>query len=110
MATLPKYHATLEVPQWVALEAILLLMVDNLLWLPCRDRKAIDNPIVKHSLDLWDRVCVKGGLKFAHNTLLQMLNNLSFPLGMDNPHSFRTWREKGLLSLGNRLIWGEDLP
>lgn len=67
--------------------------------MPHRDRKDITNPILKHSLKIWDSVCDSGGLRSLHTPLLQVLHNPSFSPGLDNSASFRVWQEKDLTSL-----------
>lgn len=57
LAQLPKYHAAVETPLWVAIESIDCdpIYVANMLWLQPNDRAHLSNPITKHSLTIWDK-------------------------------------------------------
>lgn len=75
------------------------LQIYNVLWLTRKDRRGVTNPIVKHSLSIWDTTRTVGGLQSTHNPMLQVLHNPPFPPGMDNSHSFCLWKERDLTSI-----------
>lgn len=58
MVSLPKNHATHEIPLWVAIESVdcNLLAVSNLLWLCPTDQSNLRNPVTEHFISLWDRL------------------------------------------------------
>lgn len=68
----------------------------SLLWLPAQLRPRPLNPILSHSLTIWDSVKYSAGHLSPHLPLLEVFNCPWFPPGLDDPHSFHWWRSKGL--------------
>lgn len=99
LAQLPKYHATQEIPLWVALESVECdpLSVANLLWLHPRDRRALNNPITCHSLVIWDRLKNRYGFQSPHNPLLSYLRNPAFYPAWTSLPSFHRWSSANLI-------------
>lgn len=99
LAQLPKYHATKEIPLWVALRSVDCdpLSTANLLWLTPLQRCTITNPITEHSLSIWDRLKRHFSLQALHNPLLYLIRNPSFYPAWTSPPSFLAWSQVGLL-------------
>lgn len=99
LASLPKYHATKEVPLWVALELVDCdpLSVANLLWLRPSDHWMLKNPVTHHSLTLWDWLKTCFNLQSSHNPLLSFLRNPAFYPAWTSPLSFLHWSMACLL-------------
>lgn len=94
-----------DVPLWVSLEAYLChpVAVNNLLWLPPKDRLGISNPITSHSLKIWDRVKFTGKLMSRGAPLLTLRGNPIFLPAFKQPGAFFHWRMKDLLRVPKLL-------
>lgn len=93
IALLPKYHAMVETPLWVAVESVDSdpISVANILWLNPADRVHLTNPITKHTLTIWDKFNCLHNLKSPHNPLLSFLHNPAFYPAWKFPRSFSAW-------------------
>lgn len=112
VASLPKYHATHEIPLWVAIESVDCdpLSVSNLLWLCPADRTNLRNPVTRHFLSLWDKLKSTYNLQSPHNPLLSFLKNPSFYPAWESPAAFGRWASLGLIRLHNLVTTSTFLP
>lgn len=101
LSILTKYHSTENIPLWVAIESIDCdpISIDNLLWILPKDRSHLTNPIMKHSLAIWDRFNDSHGLRSKHNPLLSFLGNPAFYPAWKFPKSFSAWSSRKLTRL-----------
>ena len=96
ISTLAKYHAKKETPLWVAIEATECDPIPpaNLLWILPKLRGKICNPIIKHSLSLWDSYKSKYSLVSPLNPLLSFYKNPTFYPAWIFPNTFKEWVRK----------------
>lgn len=94
----PKYHASKEIPLWVALESVDcdLLSLANLLWLDPPHRRSLTNLITLHLLAIWDRHKTHFGLQSPHKPRLSFLHNPAFYPAWTSPAGFSAWASAGL--------------
>ena len=99
MATIVKYHAKQEAPLWVSIEAMECdpISISNLLWITPKQRKHITNPIMKHSLSLWDKIKNKHRLMSPSAPLLSFIKNPAFYPAWVYPNSFKEWTDRGCI-------------
>ncbi|KAM9308203.1 uncharacterized protein PAF06_012368 [Gastrophryne carolinensis] len=98
LAQILAYHEKSDPPCWVAIEAEQCFpqKVENLLWLVPKFRILNHNPIMTHSLQIWDDHKFSCGLASPHLPLLPLWDNPMFPPACLDPARFRNWKEVGI--------------
>lgn len=88
---------------WVAVESVECdpISIVNMLWLQPADRISILNPIMKHSLTIWDTFRATRNLQSTHNHLLSFLWNPAFYLAWESPGAFAAESATNLFRLHN---------
>lgn len=112
IASLPKYHATQEIPLWVVTESAECdpLSVSNLLWPHLKYPPNLHNPFTKHFISLWDRLKFNSHLKSPQNPLLSFLKNPAFYPACGSSMALNAWISLGVLMLHKFVTSTNFLP
>lgn len=97
LAKIPKRHDIIENPTWVSLEALECdpVQIQTLPWVNFADRPPILNPVLQHTMQIWEAHKYSAGLQSSTGPLMSFLEKPAFGTAFHSPASLHVWSISG---------------